>query len=66
MYLINGFSLFLAEVRLLSAVKHKNLIGLVGYCEEPGKKFLVFSCALKNHCVCYFLQKNVALVTLVA
>lgn len=40
MYLITGFSLFLAEVRLLSAVKHKNLIGLVGYCEEPGNKYI--------------------------
>ncbi|XP_073227015.1 receptor-like cytoplasmic kinase 176 isoform X2 [Cicer arietinum] len=33
------------EVRLLSAVKHKNLIGLVGYCEEPereGAKILVY------------------------
>nr|WIL59943.1 nodulation protein [Melilotus officinalis] len=36
---------FRNEVRLLSAVKHKNLIGLVGYCEEPerdGAKILVY------------------------
>ncbi|KAJ1380031.1 Serine-threonine/tyrosine-protein kinase, catalytic domain [Sesbania bispinosa] len=36
---------FRNEVRLLSAVKHRNLIGLVGYCEEPerhGAKILVY------------------------
>ncbi|WJX94122.1 hypothetical protein P8452_75574 [Trifolium repens] len=36
---------FRNEVRLLSAVKHKNLIGLVGYCDEPerdGAKILVY------------------------
>jgi len=26
----------MAEVRLLSAVRHRNIIRLVGYCEEPG------------------------------
>ncbi|XP_058737563.1 uncharacterized protein LOC131609785 isoform X2 [Vicia villosa] len=33
------------EVRLLSAAKHKNLVGLVGYCEQPerdGAKILVY------------------------
>ncbi|KAK6288240.1 hypothetical protein POUND7_014419 [Theobroma cacao] len=29
---------FRNEVRLLSTVNHPNLIGLVGYCEEPGPK----------------------------
>lgn len=36
---------FRNEVRLLSTVKHRNLIGLVGYCEEPereGAKILVY------------------------
>ncbi|XP_061352249.1 probable serine/threonine-protein kinase PBL23 [Gastrolobium bilobum] len=39
---------FRNEVRLLSAVKHRNLIGLVGYCEEPdrdGSKILVYEYA---------------------
>ncbi|KAK7244484.1 hypothetical protein RIF29_39307 [Crotalaria pallida] len=39
------FPLFLAEVRLLSTVKHRNLVGLVGYCEETerdGAKILVY------------------------
>ncbi|KAM6564254.1 hypothetical protein CsatB_024252 [Cannabis sativa] len=33
------------EVRLLSKVKHRNLVGLVGYCEEPepkGSKMLIY------------------------
>ncbi|CAL5369047.1 unnamed protein product [Camellia sinensis] len=29
---------FRNEVRLLSKVKHRNLVGLVGFCEEPGPK----------------------------
>ncbi|XP_062074751.1 receptor-like protein kinase THESEUS 1 [Humulus lupulus] len=29
---------FRNEVRLLSKVKHRNLVGLIGYCEEPGPK----------------------------
>ncbi|XP_047168437.1 probable serine/threonine-protein kinase PBL25 [Vigna umbellata] len=36
---------FRNEVRLLSAVRHRNVIGLVGYCEEPeqdGAKILVY------------------------
>ncbi|KAL5122545.1 Receptor-like protein kinase THESEUS 1 [Glycine soja] len=36
---------FRNEVRLLSAVRHRNLIGLIGYCEEPerhGAKILVY------------------------
>ncbi|CAI8608977.1 unnamed protein product [Vicia faba] len=36
---------FRNEVRLLSAAKHKNLVGLVGYCEQPerdGAKVLVY------------------------
>ncbi|KAL1370591.1 hypothetical protein HN51_000835 [Arachis hypogaea] len=36
---------FRNEVRLLATVKHRNLIGLVGYCEEPerfGARILVY------------------------
>ncbi|KAG4939135.1 hypothetical protein AAZX31_16G109400 [Glycine max] len=36
---------FRNEVRLLSAVRHRNLIGLIGYCEEPGRhgaKILIY------------------------
>ncbi|MED6121336.1 hypothetical protein PIB30_029219 [Stylosanthes scabra] len=36
---------FQNEVKLLAAVKHRNLIGLVGYCEEPegfGARILVY------------------------
>ncbi|KAM6591311.1 hypothetical protein CsatA_013916 [Cannabis sativa] len=36
---------FRNEVRLLSKVKHRNLVGLVGYCEEPepkGSKMLIY------------------------
>ncbi|EXC35298.1 Receptor-like protein kinase THESEUS 1 [Morus notabilis] len=29
---------FMNEVRLLSRVKHRNLVSLVGFCEEPGAK----------------------------
>lgn len=29
-----------AEVRLLSRVKHENLVALVGFCEETGKNFI--------------------------
>ncbi|KAF3440350.1 hypothetical protein FNV43_RR18634 [Rhamnella rubrinervis] len=29
---------FRNEVKLLSKVKHRNLVGLVGFCEEPGAK----------------------------
>ncbi|KAK1261835.1 Receptor-like protein kinase THESEUS 1 [Acorus gramineus] len=33
---------FRNEVELLSRVKHRNLVGLVGYCEEAGQKMLVY------------------------
>lgn len=29
-----------AEVRLLSKVKHENLVALVGFCEVTGKKIM--------------------------
>ncbi|KAK3015005.1 hypothetical protein RJ639_007258 [Escallonia herrerae] len=32
------FDFFEAEVKLLSKVKHRNLVGLVGYCDEAGPK----------------------------
>lgn len=29
-------------MRLLSKVKHRNLVGLVGYCEEPGMHIYIY------------------------
>ncbi|KAI3794292.1 hypothetical protein L1987_36921 [Smallanthus sonchifolius] len=35
---VNHFLSLEIEVKLLSKVKHRNLVGLVGYCEETGRK----------------------------
>ncbi|GKV16523.1 hypothetical protein SLEP1_g27154 [Rubroshorea leprosula] len=33
---------FLAEAKLLTVVHHKNLVSLVGYCDEDGKEALIY------------------------
>lgn len=33
---VSAYIIFGTEVKLLSRVKHRNLVGLVGYCEEDG------------------------------
>ncbi|KAL4572398.1 hypothetical protein LXL04_019173 [Taraxacum kok-saghyz] len=38
---------FLMEIQLLSSYRHKNLISLVGFCDESGEKILVYEYA--NH-----------------
>ncbi|TKY58316.1 Receptor protein kinase THESEUS 1 [Spatholobus suberectus] len=51
----------LKEVRLLSAVKHRNLIGLVGYCEEPerdGAKILVYEYVPNGSLLEYIMGKR--------
>nr|KYP63327.1 Receptor-like protein kinase THESEUS 1 [Cajanus cajan] len=55
---------FRNEVRLLSAVKHKNLIGLVGYCEEPergGAKILVYEYVPNGSLLEYIMGNRMSL-----
>ncbi|CAM6092081.1 unnamed protein product [Calypogeia fissa] len=37
-----GFQEFLNEVELLSRIHHRNLVSLVGYCEEENQQILIF------------------------
>ncbi|XP_052110209.1 probable serine/threonine-protein kinase PBL1 isoform X2 [Arachis duranensis] len=50
------------NVRLLATVKHRNLIGLVGYCEEPerfGARILVYECVPNGSLLEYMIgNKN--------
>ncbi|GBG86506.1 hypothetical protein CBR_g41499 [Chara braunii] len=43
-----GNAQFLAEVELLSQVHHKNLVKLLGYCNEAGEKILVYEYMAKG------------------
>ncbi|KAG2408832.1 LRR receptor-like serine/threonine-protein [Vigna angularis] len=52
----------LKEVRLLSAVRHRNVIGLVGYCEEPeqdGAKILVYEYVPNGSLLEYIMARPV-------
>ncbi|CAJ1942287.1 unnamed protein product [Sphenostylis stenocarpa] len=55
---------FRNEVRLLSAVRHRNLIGLVGYCEEPerdGAKILVYEYVPNGSLLEYIMGSRISL-----
>ncbi|KAK1320116.1 putative LRR receptor-like serine/threonine-protein kinase [Acorus calamus] len=45
---------FRNEVELLSRVKHRNLVGLIGYCEEAGQKMLVYE-YVPNGCLLEYI-----------
>ncbi|KAJ7944112.1 Receptor-like protein kinase [Quillaja saponaria] len=52
---------FRNEVRLLSKVKHRNLVGLVGFCEEPGKggaRLLVYEYVPNGSLLEYMMGKG--------
>ncbi|RDY06629.1 Receptor-like protein kinase THESEUS 1, partial [Mucuna pruriens] len=55
---------FRNEVRLLSAVRHGNLVGLVGYCEEPerdGAKILVYEYVPNGSLLEYIMGNRMSL-----
>ncbi|KAK7346311.1 hypothetical protein VNO80_20827 [Phaseolus coccineus] len=55
---------FRNEVRLLSAVRHRNLIRLVGYCEEPeqdGAKILVYEYVPNGSLLEYIMGSRMSL-----
>ncbi|XP_057492054.1 probable serine/threonine-protein kinase PBL22 [Actinidia eriantha] len=52
---------FRNEVRLLSQVRHRNLVGLVGFCEEPGlngEKILVYEYVPNGSLLDYIIGKG--------
>ncbi|CAM8881786.1 unnamed protein product [Rhodiola kirilowii] len=49
---------FRNEVILLSKVKHRNLVGLVGFCEEAGTKILVYECAPNGSLLDYIMGRS--------
>ncbi|KAG9442798.1 hypothetical protein H6P81_018652 [Aristolochia fimbriata] len=49
---------FRNEVELLSKVKHNNLLGLVGFCEELGQKVLVYEYVGNGSLLDYILGKR--------
>lgn len=40
------------EARLLSKVEHRNLVGLVGFCEEPGMHQKMSNLLFQIHQIC--------------
>lgn len=46
---LQGEKEFLTEIELLSRVHHRNLVSLIGYCDEEGEQVLPqFCCILGN------------------
>ncbi|KAL7616058.1 hypothetical protein Lser_V15G01727 [Lactuca serriola] len=43
-----GETEFLTELEILLEYKHRNVIGLVGYCNQPGEKIIVYEYASKG------------------
>ncbi|MFS7989911.1 putative protein kinase RLK-Pelle-LRR-I-1 family [Helianthus anomalus] len=48
----DGEKQFLTELEILFEYKHKNIVGLIGYCNEDNKKFLVHEYAPKGGLNC--------------
>ncbi|KAK9265342.1 hypothetical protein L1049_001667 [Liquidambar formosana] len=45
---LQGQKEFLTEIELLSRLHHRNLVSLVGYCDEEGEQMLVYEFMLKG------------------
>lgn len=46
------------EIKLLSRIRHKNLVGLIGYCAEAGQRVLVYEYVSKGSLLEYIVGKG--------
>ncbi|KAK9061408.1 hypothetical protein SSX86_018589 [Deinandra increscens subsp. villosa] len=53
-----GSKEFLTEIQLLSGLKHRNLIHLVGYCDEGKEKIIVYEYAERGSLDTYLRRNN--------
>ncbi|GJS17047.1 kinase-like domain, phloem protein 2-like protein [Tanacetum coccineum] len=45
--------LFWMEISVLSSLKHKNLVSLVGFCDENDEKIIIIKCEMKRSLILY-------------